>query len=284
MRAKKDIRELFEKGKQADFDFSQSPDFIRRKEESAQQAKLFEKGDLSRWARTQRGLMHFTKVKSIFSKEYVETGVLQRDSFFRERGGLKGNVLDIGGGWGLYRQWWKPEVSDVYFVHDPGIERYLRGAHKIHHDYYQRAFSLPMTFVEGFGEELPYENEVFDTCLIADSLDHFVEPEKVLAEAYRCLQSASGAVLILQKCDAGERSRQPNILKRLLKNLRNPRRFLSKIYHWLFYKGHHLHHFSSEDIVTLLEQAGFSKVQVTGLAKAKSIYAFEANRGPLDCA
>ncbi len=278
MRNKEDIRELFQKDKQAGFDFSQAPDLIRRKEVTAQATDLFGKDDLSKWERAQHGFNHYTKVKSIFSREYVDANFVSFGSFFKERRYLKGNVLDIGGGWGLLRQWWEPSSSDIYIVHDPGVERFLRGVHKVHHDYYERAFSLPMTFVEGFGEELPYKNNVFNTCVIKSTLDHCITPEEVLAEAYRCLQTQGGDIIILQSCDTGEQSHQPHILTRLLKNLRYPKRFLSKIYHWLFYQVGHVQHFSRDDIVTLLEQAGFSKVRVSKVPKTQSIYAFEANK------
>ncbi len=278
VRNKEDIKKLFKKENQTDFDFSQSPDFIRRKNEDGDGARLFEGDDLSRWARIQRGMMHMAKVKSIYSKEYVEKGMSMYDSFFKEKGVLRGDVLDIGGGWGLFRQWWEAGSSNVYIVHDPGIERFLRGAHKMHQSYYQRAFSLPMTFVEGFGETLPYRDDVFDTCIIAAALDHCISAEKVLCEACRCLQSAGGTILILQKCYVAGCTAQPSIWRRLSKHLSNPKRLLAKIHHQLFYTGSHLHHFSPDDVVMLLERAGFTDVRASELRATNDVYAIEAKK------
>lgn len=282
MKKKVDIREFFKEEYRKDFDFSQSSDLIRRKEAHAHPTKLFEEADLSRWAQTQRGLTHFTKAKSIFSKEYLETVKARSDFFFKERGFLRGNVLDVGGGWGLCREWWEPVASDVYIVHDPDLEVFLHGAHEIVRDHFQRAFTLPMVFVEGFGEELPYEEGVFDTCLIAATLDHCIDPEKVLAQAYRCLQGSGGVILIIQRCDATERTQQPNILKRLLKGLLNPKRLLAKLYLWLFYRRPHLHRFSRQDIIVMLERAGFSLIRVINLPQTNNVYGFEAKKKPLD--
>jgi ubiquinone/menaquinone biosynthesis C-methylase UbiE len=279
MKNKEAITELFEENKQEGFDFSRYPDLIRRKKDNTQKIGSFKKDDLSKWTKAQRGLVHWTNLGGVFSNKSVGRDIIIRSSFFKERGFLKGSVLDIGGGWGLYRQWWEPNESDFYIVHDPGIDRFLHGAHKAHKEHYQRAFSLPMTFVEGFGEELPYRNEIFDTCLIASTLDHCVSPEKVLAEAYRCLKGREGVMLILQRCDTPQRSTTYiYFLKRLLKILCEPKRLLSEIYHRLFFRVGHLHHFSDKNIVMLLEQAGFCNIKTSIVAGMGNFYAFEAKK------
>ncbi len=51
-------------------------------------------------------------------------------------------------------------------------------------------------FIDGMGEELPYEDSYFDVILIINVLDHCSDPDKVLKELNRCLRSKG--ILILE--------------------------------------------------------------------------------------
>lgn len=282
MRDQEVIKKLFKKDEQIYFDFSLAPTLIKCQERDTLEAKVAKKEDMSRWSEAQHSFLRWIKDKEVFTKEYIESGKTAFDAFFKKRGLLRGNILDIGGGWGLFRQWWEPGEFDVFIVHDPGAERFLHGPHRLHYNYYQRAFSLPMTFVEGFGEELPYKDDIFDTCLIAATLDHCIYPEKVCAEAYRCLRPR-GTILIIQGCLSSQPiSHRPHILKRLLKHLRHPKHFLLIFHNWLFHVDHHLRHFSSpEDITLLLEQVGISEIQTNIVPTTQNNYAFVAIKEPL---
>ncbi len=44
-------------------------------------------------------------------------------------------------------------------------------------------------FTAGVGEELPYEDDMFDLVIIHNALDHTWAPQKVLSEAYRVLKA-----------------------------------------------------------------------------------------------
>lgn len=284
MRDQENIKKLFRKAEQIYFDFSQSPTLIKCKEKNKLETKILREKDMSRWIKAQSEFLRWAQDEETFTKESIERGKMAYDALFKKRGYLIGNILDIGGGWGLYRQWWEPGESDVFIVHDPGVERFLHGPHRLHHQNYQKAFSLPMTFVEGFGEELPYKNDIFDTCLIAATLDHCIYPQKVLAEAYRCLRP-SGTILIIQSCHSSQlHNRSLSFLKRLLKHLRHPKHFLAIFRNWLFHTEHHLHHFSTVDITLLLEQTGFSKIRTNTVQILENVYTFEATKEPLNVA
>lgn len=276
MESQQEVQNLFRSEMHTYFDFSQAPDLVTRKDTDG--AHVFENEERHRWAKAQASFLRWTRDKRVFTREYIETGKNIYSSFFKTRGPLRGTVLDIGGGWGLFRQWWEPGESDQFVVHDPGIERFLRGPHRLHHDYYQRAFSLPMTFVEGFGEELPYNNDTFDTCLIAAALDHCVDPQRVLVEAYRCLRPGA-TILVLQSCHVSQRGTQTrHILNRLFGLVRQPNRLLTVLYYRLFQRGHHLHSFAPSTITSWLEQAGFRDVTATIISSTAQIYAFEASK------
>jgi len=258
------------------YDFSKAPEFIRLRETTSQSKNLFKEDDLRQWNRTQKGLMHLAGSKNLFSPEYVEQGRHIGVSLFEHRGNMKGNILDVGGSVGRYREWWEPEDNDVYVVHDPGVEVYIRGPYETVRVCYKRAFNLPMIFVEGFAEELPYEDGIFDICLMSAAMDHFVDPAKAFREARRCLKKGTGTIIIIQSCGDAEQSKKKSIVKRIIDNMHNPKRFISKIYHHLFFAGKHLHHFTHEQIVAMLENAGFKNVEVNELPVLKHIYSFEA--------
>jgi len=270
------IANFFSNDNKQEYEFSNAPELIKYKQTSKAVTKILGADKFQKWNRTQRGIMHFTKLKSIFSKEYVEKGFNIYDSFFSKKGFMKGNVLDVGGGWGLYRQWWEPGSNNVYIVHDPGLEMFFRGPHQIHYHYYKRGFEKPMTFVEGFAEELPYKNDVFDTCLIAASLDHFVEPETSLKEVHRCLKKGTGQMIIIQTCHIPGQTMKKSIVRRISNNLREPIRCLAKIYHTLFFKCEHLHKFSPDELKSLIQKAGFKRVKANKLPDSERLYAFEA--------
>ena len=127
------IKYLFKESELKNFDFSQAPIFIKsRVKNILTEKKISKKHKIKHWLKAQRSFICWTKDKSIFSKGYVESGKKNNDIFFKARGYLKGNILDIGGGWGLFRQWWQPGEKDVFVVHDPGSERFLNGPYKIH--------------------------------------------------------------------------------------------------------------------------------------------------------
>lgn len=274
MKDHENIKRLFKGDVEIHFDFSETPSLIRRKENNT--SKLFEKEESSRWTKLQNVFLHSTKSKGMYTKQYIKSGSIMYDNFFKKRGPLRGNVLDIGGGWGLYRQWWKPAKSDVFVVHDPGVDRFLSGPHQPHYHYYSRAFSLPMTFVQGFGEALPYKNDVFDACLIAATLDHCIDPQKVLKEAYRCL-APDGTILVIQGL-VSSNGQLLYILKRLLNFFCHPKSLLARLYNRTFYRAKHLQHFTSMNIILLLEQAGFSKIRMDAVSATRNIYAFEATK------
>ncbi|MFC2057090.1 class I SAM-dependent methyltransferase [Chloroflexota bacterium] len=270
------MKRYFKKDQQIHFDFSQAPALIKRKGKNALETIAFGRDDTSRWAKAQNSFLRWTSDQRAFTEQYIERGKKTYGTFFEKRGPLRGKIIDIGGGWGLYRQWWEPGESDIFIVHDPGVQRFLHGPHRLHQYYYQKAFSLPMTFVEGFGEDLPYESNIFDTCLIAVTLDHCINPQKVCSEAYHVLRPG-GSILVIQSCNSPTLdSYHRHILKRLLQYLRHPKSILVTLSNLLFYPDRHLHHFSTMDIISLLEQSGFSKINVNIVPTTKNVYGFEA--------
>lgn len=269
-----EIEAIFRPETLSRFDFSRAPVLVRR---SRSDQGLGAAGlDLDEWERAQeRFLTRGHERSADEEREAVRRSVAEYDRFFRERGPLRGSVLDIGGGSGLYRQWWEPCGSSVYVVHDPAPVAATAGLPDFYRVNYPRAFELPATFVEGLGEELPYRDGIFDTCFMVAALDHCADPARVLAGAHRCLKPG-GEILILQTC------RLPRLAERAGYSLRlasrDPRRILHKLRKHLAGQAEkHMHRFDPDGLAAALAEAGFDRVEVAGPIK-KRVFAFQARR------
>lgn len=261
------IRGLFLAERIDDFNFSKAPALVCAKRSTAKKVPGMDTVTVSKWDVVQDEFLDRAKSESKYPRRHLERVKARYDGWFEKRGFATGSVLDIGGGWGLYREWWQPDEGDVFIVHDPGVERFVTGPYKAHHECYERAFSLPMTFVEGMGEVLPYKDDYFATCLIAAALDHCADPRRVLAEAHRCLKPG-GRMIIVQGC--GEYVR---LAKRFVQLLIHPLQLLAKLRARFFGPPSHMHHFDIKPLSAMLKDVGF--VQVRG-DPVQHVYVFEA--------
>jgi len=248
-----------EDGVQA-YDFGLSPDLIRLAGESG---VALPSQNLAEWKQIQSKLMaRAGDERTPFNSEtHIQGHKRAMDGLFEAHERLQDRVLDIGGGWGIYRQWWDPGDSGVFVVHDPGIERFDHAPSSLHQTHYARAFDLPMTFVEGFGEELPYGDESFDTCLIVSALDHCLDPARVLAEAHRCTKSG-GRLLLISHCHGDEHAEggagEPAMSSALRRVAGLPRAIARAIYRSFVPRPRmHLHHWDEGELSAFVEQSGF---------------------------
>ena len=267
------IEALFRSDRLAQFDFSRAPAMVRRVRSGEDEAP--DGLDLTEWSRVQARYLDPAHAKPL---DEIEAAIRQSvegyDRFFRERGPLRGSVLDIGGSVGVYRQWWEPGDSGVFVVQDPAVGTSRMEAGELLRRLYSRAFSLPVTCVEGFGEELPYRDQVFDTCLMVAALDHCADPARVLAEARRCLRPG-GELLCLQTCRLPALSQRVGYSVRLY---REPGRLLRKLRQRLAAEPEkHMHRFDVAGLVSMLETAAFDHVEASGPIK-KRVFAFQATK------
>lgn len=272
------IAALFRPETTGSYDFTRSPRLVRRRAAAADGAVVSAE-QTQRWSVAQSAFLRWTADRKNFSRDTVQEAKTLYDRYFGRRGLSTGSVLDIGGGWGLYRQWWSNGPGSTYVVHDPGVERFEKGPHAVHAQVYEHALSLPMTFVEGFGEDLPYRDGAFDTCIIAAALDHCIDPSRVLAEARRCLKPG-GQMIVLQHSHSHGETTQQARQQRIARVLRNPGRIIAALrarVSALFAPDHHLHHFHPGEIEALLRSAGFDEVTTSDLG-GMDVYACEARR------
>lgn len=256
------LKLLFKENERCRYDFEKSP--LVRDRDIKTLMDTFGRKDKARWSFAQRSLMKWTQERRVFTQSFVDKGKFAFNKFFIHRGHLQGNILDIGGGWGLFRQWWNPSGSDFFLIHDPGVERFLRGPHTTHLNGYQKALNTLAIFVEGFGESLPYFDNMFDTVLISAVLDHCINPQQIIAEAYRCVRTG-GSVIIIQ---AVFQSTTIGYIYEKISIIANALRSIQQI--------QHTHSFTTANIKLMIEQAGFSKVKVSPIPTLRNTFAFEA--------
>jgi len=226
--------------------------------------------EVEEWIKVQKEFLIRAKdeKQSMFDEENVVKKKNIKEKFFDKNGYLKGNILDIGGGWGTYREWWRYNSNNIYIVHDPGIDRFLEDPHEPVKKHYSTAFEKPMTFVEGFGEVMPYKDRTFDTCLIASTIRHCAKPKYVLKEAYRCLDKG-GLILIIDKfLESDEKDNSSsNLLFKLFTHFKE-HGFLNTLsdIKWRLNKDFigedkHLHHFEIKEFKNLMNDANFTELR-----------------------
>jgi SAM-dependent methyltransferase len=234
------------------------------------------------WADKQAQLMRWTRDDVMFNEGDVSFIRDMYRDYFARRGVLSGKVLDIGGGWGLFRQWWAPGADGAFVVHDPGSERFMTPPPPTLRTLYAEGLARPGWFVEGFGEALPYGDGTYDWVMIAAALDHCADPVRVMAEARRVL-GAGGRLMIIQGFDPepGEAPRPgTDLASRLKRVLSDPRRLHRAIRQRILHRGEpHIHHFTRKALVDLIAGAGFVDMVEDVVNVTHGVSIFTASRG-----
>jgi ubiquinone/menaquinone biosynthesis C-methylase UbiE len=235
----------------------------------------------AKWREKQAQFIKWTQDQVMFNEADVAYNSANYARFFSTWHGLRGRVLDVGGGWGLFRKWWEPSADGCFVVHDPAPERFTLVPPDTLKRHYGTGLAKPGWFVEGFGEDLPYCSGTYDVVLIGAALDHCADPAQVLLEACRVLRPG-GTLLIIQGCEP-ERGAAPRgagqLWTRLLKLLADPRRLHRAIRLRLFHRGDpHLHHFNREGLHHMLRSTGFERIADTIIDQTYSVFAFEGSK------
>lgn len=107
---------------------------------------------------------------------------------------LSGRVLDLGGGNGLVRHFLPPAVD--YVSLDPSLAWFGRSWQGLAAAF--PCLNLPLAFVRGVGEYLPFRDHAFTAALAFWSLNHTHRPATVIQEVYRVLEPGGRLVLVLE--------------------------------------------------------------------------------------
>ena len=107
---------------------------------------------------------------------------------------LSGNILDVGGGVGVVREYLPRDAQ--YTVIDPSLD-WLGAEWTSLAERFPSLKTKP-PFVRGIGEYLPFPDKAFDVALAFWSLNHANDPEQVFYEVYRVLQPGGRFLVVLE--------------------------------------------------------------------------------------
>jgi ubiquinone/menaquinone biosynthesis C-methylase UbiE len=155
---------------------------------------------------------------------------------------LEGRVLDVGGNLGAIRKYMA--ATQEFCSIDPFIEVYKLAEGRISlHEHYP--MHLPLNFVAGFAEFLPFQKSTFDTVNMRSCIDHFFNPTLSLLEAYRVLRE-NGKLIIGMTVKVNSISNTVKETARKVLNLVTDK-----------FKDNHLFHPTKEELVMLCSKCGF---------------------------
>lgn len=184
---------------------------------------------------------------------------------------IEGRCLDVGGHQGRLRYFLKPGqeyVSCDPFLHifkDLEKQLSLLEAYPFLRD--------PVNFICCDAEHLPFSTASFDVVHMRSVIDHFLNPELALAEAYRVLRK-DGALVIGLYVEGGESGKLgvTELLKDAVKHGFETLG-LNK------YKDYHVWHPHYPELIGLIERSGFSVDSV--FWQSENICYVKANRNDL---
>lgn len=132
-----------------------------------------------------------TAASQCFDHDYV--------SYARDLAGLRGLVLDIGGGNGIVRHYLSPDVDYVNLEPSPAWldQDWAALSHAF------PCLARPLPFVKGLGELLPFTGECFDAAMSFWSLNHARRPQAVFREAHRVLKPGARFLVVLEDMEPG---------------------------------------------------------------------------------
>lgn len=159
-----------------------------------------------------------------------------------------GRCLDVGGNDGRLRVFLKP--GQEYVSYDP----FLEVVHERRSERYWKAYPFeqqPLSFICGLAEHLPFPDSSFDTVHMRSVIDHFLNPELALREAYRALRPEGQ--LVIGSYVLGGRSGKTDAVTQAKEAVRST--LVTVGFHR--FADHHLWHPTYEALLKLVAACGF---------------------------
>ncbi len=180
------------------------------------------------------------------------------DNYFRRNGYFTGNVLDIGGNWGLWREWWNSEDGS-YTIIDPLVDE-LPIIPEFMVELYKSALTKQALSLNMIGEDINTIKK-HDTVLLVSSLDHCMEPQKVVNNSANSLKSGGRMILVNSlEHDPEVKIRKISILTKIFRYAKSPRKILEKLKREKE-KPQHLFHFTKNDLKEMVLKSGNMEIK-----------------------
>jgi len=191
-------------------------------------------------------------VKSIDSDGSIsmesQLAEINRDRTVYDYFKIQGDVLDVGGGFGLLREFLEKNVRIISV--DPFIEAPFQIPASIRSAYKQ--INSKLNFIGCLAEFLPFKKESFDWVHMRSMLDHVQVPDLALKEAHRVLK-ADGLILIGLYVDGGHSGKIS-----LIRQIKNLIKHLLELMGINKYKDFHTWHPTYKNLLKLIEDNGFT--------------------------
>lgn len=155
---------------------------------------------------------------------------------------LEGRVLDVGGSLGNIRKYMNENQEFCSLDPFAGVYKLAEGKKLLFKHY---PMHLPLNFVAGFAEFLPFKPESFDTVNMRSCIDHFFDPEGALKEANRVL-TGNGKLIIGMTVKVNT---VKNLIKETVRSILNI--FTNR------FRDDHIWHPTKNEIILLCKQCGF---------------------------
>lgn len=155
---------------------------------------------------------------------------------------LRGRVLDVGGQLGHIRKYMEP--NQEYCSLDPFVGVHLRATNRPNL-FASYPLSIPINFVGGYAEFLPFQDDSFDVINMRSCIDHFFNPEIALLEAFRVLKKEGQLIIGLTLEGRSWKSMIKEFVRPII-SIFMPR-----------YRDHHIWHPTYENLIKLCNGCGF---------------------------
>jgi ubiquinone/menaquinone biosynthesis C-methylase UbiE len=165
---------------------------------------------IKKWEEIQKEYINYVVEKAdIDSYELYDDQIKSGWDLYNKEYDVKGNILDVGGFQGRFRQFLKDKKDINYISADPYYQSFLDVENQSNLLKAYTCLSIPCNFVCCSAEMLPFKSNTFDWVNSKSVLDHIENPVLAFKEAYRVLKP--GGKFLLNITTFGEKSKFKNV-------------------------------------------------------------------------
>ncbi len=162
---------------------------------------------------------------------------------------VTGRCLDVGGNKGTLREFLNDDQE--YITCDPFLNVFQNIEYRSNYLNTYKCLNQPVNFICCNAEYLPFKSNSFDTVHMRSVIDHFLNPESALLEAYRVLNKEGSLIVGLYVY--GGKKGKVSFIRKLKDMIKNILPFMG-IHR---YTDHHTWHPTFKELKDLITTCGF---------------------------